>query len=34
VDAIVRGPGHGYAGTSSSPPGREPVATAPRSGAD
>jgi hypothetical protein len=31
VDAIVRGSGHGYAGTSSSPPGREPVATLPRS---
>ena len=29
VDAIVRGPGHGYAGSSSSPPGREATATPP-----
>lgn len=27
VDAIVRGPGHTYAGTSSSPPGRAPAAS-------
>jgi hypothetical protein len=32
VDAIVRGPGHAYAGSSSSPPGREPAATVPRAG--
>jgi hypothetical protein len=32
VDAIVRHPGHGYSGTSSSPPGREGVATPPDSG--
>jgi hypothetical protein len=30
VDAIVRSPGHGYAGTSTSPPGREPAANVPR----
>jgi hypothetical protein len=30
VDAIVRARGHGYAGTSSSPPGREPAANVPR----
>lgn len=29
VDAIVRGPGHTYAGVSSSPPDRLPEATAP-----
>jgi hypothetical protein len=29
VDAIVRGPGHTYTGTSSSPPGREPLPTLP-----
>jgi hypothetical protein len=32
VDAIVRGPGHAYAGSSSSPPGREPAANVPRAG--
>jgi hypothetical protein len=31
VDAIVRGPGHNYAGTSSSPAGREGVPTLPGS---
>ncbi|HEX9580387.1 MAG TPA: hypothetical protein VF970_04710 [Gemmatimonadales bacterium] len=30
VDAIVRGSGHSYAGTSSSPPGRQPTATPPQ----
>jgi len=29
VDAIVRGPGHTYAGTSSSPPGRQAAANIP-----
>ena len=29
VDAIVRGPGHEYAGASSSPPGREAAFTSP-----
>jgi len=29
VDAVVRGPGHTYAGVSSSPPGRVPAATPP-----
>lgn len=29
VDAIVRWPGHGYSGESSSPPGRTPVANRP-----
>ncbi|HTR21180.1 MAG TPA: hypothetical protein VMH88_10030 [Gemmatimonadales bacterium] len=29
VDAIVRWPGHGYSGQSSSPPGRKPSATRP-----
>ncbi len=32
VDAIVRGPGHTYAGVSSSPPGREATFTPPTSG--
>ncbi|NIM50312.1 MAG: hypothetical protein GTN62_09130 [Gemmatimonadales bacterium] len=32
VDAIVRGPGHTYAGVSSSPPGRQAEFTPPRSG--
>ena len=30
VDAIVRGPGHNYAGTSSSPPGRAATPTVPQ----
>jgi len=29
VDAVVRGPGHNYAGESSSPPGKLPAATPP-----
>lgn len=31
VDAIIRGPGHGYSGISSSPPGRTPEETLPES---
>ena len=32
VDVIARGPGHTYAGTSSSPVGRIPAPTAPEAG--
>lgn len=33
VDAVVRGPGHSYAGTSTSPSGRPPEATPPATAA-